>query len=161
MNRYESVWREFEANEVTHSAAHYLLAIASLQRARERPRAADVARVLGVSRAAVSLQLKSLKEQQLVRIDRGHRLALTRQGNDLVARIASKREVLRVLFAEVLGVEPSAAEQDACKMEHLISEESVAALVRLLRFLRSNHPKAVECLRAFRDLTAGCPSGQR
>ena len=59
------LWRAFEANEVTHSAAHYLLAIAGLER-RAPPRAADVARYLGVSRAAASLQLRSLQEHGLV-----------------------------------------------------------------------------------------------
>jgi DtxR family Mn-dependent transcriptional regulator len=158
----ESVWRQFEANEITHSAAHYLLAIATLaEHAGEAPRAADVARHLDVSRAAVSLQLRSLREHDLVEIGRDRRLRLTGTGADLVGRIASKRRVLRVFFREVLGVPETVAELDACKMEHLISEASSGALVRLLRFLRSGHPAAEEALEAFARVTDRCPPGRR
>ena len=156
----EALWRAFEANEVTHSGAHYLLAVAALAR-REPPRAADVARFLGVSRAAASLQLRSLQEHGLVAVDAGGRLQLTAAGVDLVGRIASKRKVLEVFLVEVLGVPPAAAEADACKVEHLLSEASGAALVRWVRFLRSGHPAAAACLAEFRRTLADCPHDGR
>lgn len=162
MTDADPVWRQFEANEITHSAAHYLLAIATLaEHTGGPPRAADIARHLDVSRAAVSLQLKSLRDHDLVEIGRDRRLRLTREGADLVARISSKRRVLRVFFRDVLGVPDSVAELDACKMEHLISEASSGALVRLLRFLRSGHPAAEEALEAFTRVTGRCPPGHR
>ena len=65
----EPLWRAFEANEITHSGAHYLLAVAALARRAAAPRAADVARYLGVSRAAASLQLRSLQDHGLVEPD--------------------------------------------------------------------------------------------
>jgi Mn-dependent DtxR family transcriptional regulator len=131
------VWRAFEANEITHSGAHYLLAVAASAETGRPPRSADVARALGVTRAAASMQLRTLQEHGLVAVDRDQRLHLTATGADLVARVASKREVVRTFLNEVLGVRPATAELDACKVEHLLSEESGAALVRLLRFLRS------------------------
>ncbi len=161
MSDAESVWRQYEANEITHSAAHYLLAVSDLAEAGESPRAADVARRLEISRAAVSLQLKSLREAGLIHIDRNHHVHLTEEGANLVARIASKRRVLQVFFEEVLGVSASVALLDACKMEHLISEASSGALVRLLRFLRSGHPAAEECMEAFGRVTERCPPGRR
>ena len=154
------LWRAFEANEITHSGAHYLLAISGLAR-RTPPRAADVARYLGVSRAAASLQLRSLQEHGLVAAgDQGH-LHLTAAGLDLVGRIASKRKILQVFLAEVLGVPEEVAELDACKVEHLLSEESGAALVRWVRFLRSEHPAADACLSVFRKTLAECPHDGR
>ncbi len=161
MNDAESVWRQYEANEITHSAAHYLLAVNDLVEAGATPRAADVARRLEISRAAVSLQLRSLREQGLISIDRDRHLHLTDEGANLVARIASKRRVLQVFFQEVLGVPANIALLDACKMEHLISESSSGALVRLLRFLRSGHPAAEECMEAFGLVTERCPPGRR
>jgi Mn-dependent DtxR family transcriptional regulator len=150
------LWRAFEANEVTHSGAHYLLAIAGLSR-RTPPRAADVARYLGVSRAAASLQLRSLHEHGLVAAGEQGHLHLTAAGLDLVGRIASKRRILQVFLAEVLGVPEDVAELDACKVEHLLSEESGAALVRWVRFLRSDHPAAAEVRAVFRRTLADCP----
>lgn len=138
MADYESQWRAFEDNEVTHSAAHYLLAIAALAKTGREPRAVDVARQLDVSRAAVSLQIRTLRSHGLVDVGDDHRIRLTRRGADLVARVASKREVVRMFLAEVLGVDPATAERDACKIEHLISEDSGAALVRFIRLLRDD-----------------------
>jgi Mn-dependent DtxR family transcriptional regulator len=155
------VWRAFEDNEITHSGAHYLLAIAALARSGQPPRAADVARQLGVTRAAASLQLRALHDHGLVKIDSRLRLALTRSGADIVARVASKREVLFVFLREVMGVREATAELDACKIEHLLSEETGAALVRLVRFLRSNRPEAQGFVAAFRAATADCPPGAR
>lgn len=157
----QPLWRAFEANEITHSGAHYLLAIASLTRRSGPPRAADVARYLGVSRAAASLQLHSLQDHGLVESDAGSRLHLTGAGDDLVGRIASKRKVLQVFLAEIVGVPEMTAEVDACKVEHLLSEDSGAGLVRWVRFLRSGHPAAAACLAAFRDTISDCPHDGR
>jgi len=156
-----SGWRAFEDNEITHSGAHYLLAIASLARSGQAPRAADVARQLAVTRAAASLQLRALQEHGLVKLDGRQRLALTRSGADLVARVASKREILLVFLREVMGVREATAQLDACKVEHLLSEETGAALVRLVRFLRSGRPEARKFVSAFRRATAECPPGAR
>jgi len=157
----EPLWRAFEANEITHSAAHYLLAIAAAHKAGTPPRAADIARQLGVSRAAASLQLRTLQEHGLLELDVQQRLRLSRAGADLVGRVASKREVVRVFLDEILGVRAATAELDACKVEHLLSEETGAALVRLIRFLRSTHPAAQACLSAFRETVQHCPSEHR
>jgi DtxR family Mn-dependent transcriptional regulator len=161
MSATPRLWRAFEANEITHSGAHYLLAIASLTQRGKPPRAADVARTLGVTRAATSLQLRTLQEHGLVELNERQRLRLTPSGANLVARVASKREVLQVFLQELLGVRERTAELDACKVEHLLSEESGAALVRLIRFARSEQPEARAFLSAFRRTTAECPPGAR
>jgi Mn-dependent DtxR family transcriptional regulator len=155
------VWRAFEDNEITHSGAHYLLAIASLAKTGLTPRAADVARQLSVTRSAASLQLRTLQERGLVKLDSRQRLSLTRLGADLVARVASKRDILLVFLREVMGVRQTTAELDACKVEHLLSEETGAALVRLIRFLRSDRPEARKFIAAFRGATVECPPGAR
>ncbi len=161
MSEYESVWRAFEANEISHSGAHYLLAIAALERTGESPRAVDIARQLGVSRAAVSLQIRTLKEQGLVDVDTDHRLGLSAEGAALVARIAGKRQVVRVFLHQVLGVPEELAELDACKVEHLLSEETAAGLVRLIAFLRSGHPAAERFLEVFGETVSHCPPTSR
>lgn len=157
MSDFEKVWRAFDKNEVTHSTAHYLLAVASLAEDGPSPRAADVARQLGVSRAAVSMQLKTLREHDLVRVGRDNRLSLSRHGADLVARIASKREVIKAFLQDILGVDPQVAERDACKIEHLVSEESGAALVRFIRFLQTEEAASIDLIDLFKHTTATCP----
>jgi DtxR family Mn-dependent transcriptional regulator len=155
MGDYEKEWRAFERNEVTHSAAHYLLAVAAIAKSGRDPRAVDVARQLEVSRAAVSLQIRTLRENGLVDVGDDHRIHLTRTGADLVARIASKREVVRLFLNEVLGVDPATAERDACKIEHLISEESGAALVRFISCLRDDEVALADIMRRVNAASAG------
>lgn len=161
MNSGVPLWRAFEDNEITHSGAHYLLAIAELAGLGQGPRAADVARRLGVTRAAASLQLRTLQEHGLVELNEQQRLLLSPLGANLVARVASKREVLMFFLRELLGVREEVAELDACKVEHLLSEETGAALVRLIRFTHSEQPEAQVFLAEFRRTTAHCPPGAR
>lgn len=143
MSRFEKVWRAFEDNEISHSAAHYLLAVESLTRGLGlEPKAADLARVLRVSRAAVSMQIQGLIRQGLLEFGEGKRLKLTPEGAGLVARIISKREVVRDVLSDILGVSPEVAELDGCKVEHLLSDESARALHLLREFLRVGGAKA-------------------
>ncbi len=157
MGESQKMWKAFEANEISHSVAHYLLAVADHTQSGTSPRAADIARTLEVSRAAVSLQLRTLKEHHLVEVSENHRIHLTPLGQDLVGRITSKRQVLRAFLCEILGVDEATAEADACKIEHLISEESGAALVRFMTFLRSEDTDARSLLEQFSSLSANCP----
>jgi DtxR family Mn-dependent transcriptional regulator len=161
MSAQPPLWRAFEDNEITHSGAHYLLAISSLAKWGKAPRASEVARRLGVTRAAASLQLRALQQHGLVDLDDQQRLHLSAVGANLVARVASKHEVLLVFLGELLGVRAGTAELDACKVEHLLSEETGAALVRLIRFARSGQPEAQAFLAEFRRATAHCPPGAR
>jgi len=161
MSTRPRLWRAFEDNEITHSGAHYLLAIAALGKLGDAPRAVDVARRLGVTRAAASLQLRVLQERGLVEIDDQQRLRPSPAGADLVARVASKHEVLLVFLRELLGVGTDIAELDACKVEHLLSEETGATLVRLIRFTRSGRPEAKAFVSEFRRTVAHCPAGAR
>lgn len=161
MEGYGAFWKAYEEVGISHSAAHYLLAIEELGREGEGPRAADVARGLGVSRAAVSLALKSLTRDGLVEVGEDHRLRLTAAGREVVARVASKRRVFAAFLAEVLGLPAEKAEAEACKVEHLLSTETAAAMVRFLRFARSSRTRGPLALSEFRDLTANCEPASR
>lgn len=157
MSEHQKMWKAFEANEISHSVAHYLLAVADHTQDGVSPRAADIARTLEVSRAAVSLQLRTLKDHGLVEVTEDHRIHLTPLGKDLVGRIASKRHVLRAFLKEILGVDEATAEADACKIEHLISEESGAALVRFMTYLRHTETNAHVLIDDFKKLAGNCP----
>jgi len=159
MTDLQRVWKEFDANEVSHSVAHYLLAIVHHSGQNKAPRAADIARRLDISRAAVSIQLRTLKENGLVMVGKDHRILLTPTGKDLVERILSKRRTIIRFFIEVLGVLPHIAEEDACKIEHLISEESGAAMLRLIRFFDLKKSSVLPLIREFEQLTTECPPG--
>jgi Mn-dependent DtxR family transcriptional regulator len=149
-------WKEFDQNVVTHSAAHHLMAIDELIQKFGYARVSDVARVLNITRGSVSISLQPLKRAGLVVQDANRHLRLSRQGQSLVDAIKTKRLLMKRLLADVLGVSPEQAEIDACKMEHLISNQTARALINLLRFFDSDHHRARQFFEAWREFNATC-----
>ncbi|HOS04431.1 MAG TPA: metal-dependent transcriptional regulator, partial [Candidatus Hydrogenedentes bacterium] len=131
-------WREFEKNDITHSAAHYLMAIDSLRDSRGYARVTDVADVLDVSRGAASMSITQLKRRGWVAEDPNRFLLLTDQGHDIAHAVEHKFRILSRFFEEILGVPRETALRDACKMEHLISPETGRRLVWLMRYVLSD-----------------------
>ncbi len=149
-------WKEFDQNVVTHSAAHHLMAIDELIQKFGYARVSDVARVLNITRGSVSISLQPLKRGGLVVQDANRHLRLSRQGQSLVDAIKTKRLLMKRLLADVLGVSTEQAEIDACKMEHLISNQTARALINLLRFFDSDHRRARQFFEAWREFNAAC-----
>src|ERR1700733_12705172 len=118
------VWKEFSENEVTHSAAHHMLAIMELTTKRGYARVTDVAKFLEITTGSASTNLKSLKQKGYVSEDDNRFLRLTPEGQQIASTILNRREILEQFFREVLGVSPEIAEIDACKTEHLLSLET-------------------------------------
>lgn len=118
------VWKEFSENEVTHSAAHHMLAILELTSKRGYARVTDVAKFLEITTGSASTNLKSLKQKGYVSEDDNRFLRLTPEGTHIAETILRRREILEHFFREVLGVSPETAEIDACKTEHLLSLET-------------------------------------
>lgn len=149
-------WKEFDANVVTHSAAHHLMSIADLVAKLGYARVSDVARVLNITRGSVSISLQPLKKAGLVVQDENRHLRLSARGQSLVEAIKTKRKVVQRLFSDVLGVDPLQAEIDACKFEHLLSDESARRLVCFLRFLDSDQHRARQFVESWRAFDQDC-----
>ncbi len=118
------VWKEFGENEITHSAAHHLLAILELAEKRGYARVTDVAKHLSITTGSASTNLKSLKHKGFISEDENRFLSLSPEGKKLAEAILKRRNILQIFFKEVLGVHPEQAEIDACKTEHLLSKET-------------------------------------
>lgn len=128
MESTHDVWKEFSENEVTHSAAHHLLAILELTEKRGYSRVSDVAKFLEITTGSASTNLKSLKQKGLVEEDDNRFLLLTTEGKKLADAILLRRNVLERFFINVLGVSNEQAGIDACKTEHLLSMETTAKM---------------------------------
>jgi DtxR family transcriptional regulator, Mn-dependent transcriptional regulator len=130
-------WKEFEANELTHSAAHHLLAIQNLgSEYGGWARVSDIAKELAITRGSVSINLRALKKRGYVATDEHRMVKLTARGLEVVQAIQSKKAAFRAFLIEVLNVSERQAEIDSCKVEHLISAETTE---RLAQFLEQHH----------------------
>ena len=150
-------WKHFEENDLTHSAAHYLMAIDALLRQQGYARVSDVARFLEVTTGSASVSLRTLKSRGLVEEDQNRFLQLSEGGAALAHRVEINRQMLITLFHEVFGVDPQAAEIDACKIEHLLSDETRERLRVFLAFMRSQTPEAEVLPEALRKFIFACP----
>ncbi|MDA1044636.1 MAG: metal-dependent transcriptional regulator [Verrucomicrobia bacterium] len=151
-----SVWKEYEANPLTHSAAHYLMAINSLLDERGYARVTDVARELNITRGSCSISLKPLKQRGLVTVDDNKFLQLSEEGKRLAGLVEQNDKVLESLFVDILGVEQEQAEIDACKIEHLLSLETSMNLSAFVKFMTSKRKVSADLLTAFRKLSPTC-----
>ncbi len=150
-----SYWREFENNNITHSAAHYLMAIDSLRDQLGYARVTDVAEMLEVSRGAASMSISQLKKRGWVAEDPNRFLLLTDEGKEIAHHVEHNFRILSKFFEEVLGVSRELAMADACKMEHLMSLETGQHLVWLMRYILSDEKRAAQVHNALRRFEEG------
>lgn len=131
-------WREFEQNKLTHSAAHYLMAIDSLREELGYARVTDVADKLAVSRGAASTKIADLKKRNWVKEDPNRFLLLADEGEAMVSRVEHNFRILARFFGDVLGISKDNAFTDACKMEHLMSAETGQRLIEVMHFIEGD-----------------------
>ena len=159
---FEDVWKRYEENELTHSAAHHLMAVHELREEHGYARVSDIAQHLKITKGSVSTAMKHLKERGYVAEDHNRFLELTEKGMDVVSQTEASRLVVQKFLNRGLGMDEDDAEIDACKVEHLISSEARDRLLSFLEFLFSDDPRASEFLEAFRQaLPDLMPVGER
>ncbi|MEI6518190.1 MAG: metal-dependent transcriptional regulator [bacterium] len=122
------IWKKFEENNITHSAAHHLQAILELRELRGYARVTDVARDLNITTGSASINLKALKAKNLVVEDENRFLVLSEEGEVIARAIHMRKNILNNFLVNILKVSPQQAEIDACKTEHLISAETAKKL---------------------------------
>ncbi|MDR3343712.1 MAG: metal-dependent transcriptional regulator [Treponema sp.] len=96
-------------------------------------RVTDIASRLGVSKPSVLTALKVLEEQGLLEHERYRTVLLTKKGSIQAAEIRDRHSFLTVFLQDIVGVSPDTAEKDACKMEHLLSEETCKKIKALVK----------------------------
>ena len=109
------------------SGEMYLETIYVLSQTSSAVRSIDVAEYMGFSKPSVSRAIGLLKSEGLVKIDKDGYLKLTEAGLILSKRIYERHTVLSKLFLQ-LGVEEKIASEDACRIEHYISDETFSAI---------------------------------
>lgn len=147
----QQVWKYFEKNPITHSAVHHLIAISQLINDRGYARITDVATRLEITRGSVSMTLKSLEKDGLVRRDRNRFVLLTPEGQFVARTTQMKKELFKQFLTDVLGVSEEDADIDSCKIEHLIGVDTGHRLCELMHFFNEGHPSVDNFLQALEE----------
>lgn len=113
--------------KIQESAENYLETIFFLEKKLNKVRSIDIANELNYSKPSVSVAMKNLKNNGYIEIDNEGYIILTDKGLKIAEKM-SERHTLLSNWLISLGVKPDVATEDACRIEHVISEESFEAL---------------------------------
>jgi len=121
----------------TASMEDYLEAVAMLRGKGKVVRVSQISRKLGVKMPSVTSALKKLSEQELVEHERYGHIKLTPEGDKVALDVIYRHEALTRFFAQALGINRETAEEDACKIDHVISPLSMERLAKFVEFIEA------------------------
>ena len=112
---------------IRKSAEDYLEAMLMLKERHGYIRSIDIAEELGVKKPSVSYATKRLRESGYITMDENSYITLTSSGMEIAQRIYERHKLL-IKMLTMLGVDEQTARQDACKIEHDISDKTFNAI---------------------------------
>lgn len=117
----------------THeSGEDYLETILTLQKRQGYVRSIDIANELEYTKPSISRAMRILKEKDLIVMDANKMIKLTPLGEEQANAVYARHLIITQFLQEVLGVAKETAENDACRIEHVISEETMEKLTVFL-----------------------------
>lgn len=119
------------------SSENYLETILVLSQRIPHVRAVDIAAEMNFSKPSVSVAMKNLRNKNHISIDNYGFITLTPSGREIATAVYERHTVLSNWLIS-MGVAPEVAAEDACKMEHQISNESFQALKRYIESNQQN-----------------------
>lgn len=105
------------------SMEDYLETILMLSQKNSKVRSIDIVSELGYTKASVSIAMKSLREKKLITMDEVGYISFTNEGKIIAEKVLERHTLLSNWLIR-LGVSEDVAKEDACKIEHDISEET-------------------------------------
>ena len=119
--------------KLQESGEMYLETILRLSQKKSFVRAIDVGEYMGFSKPSVSRAIGLLRNGGFVEVSDGGGLVLTDAGRETAEKIYERHRYLTKMLME-MGVDEETASEDACRMEHVVSDESFAAIKRYFHY---------------------------
>lgn len=125
--------KEGEAMKILESAENYLETILILQKRNGSVRSIDIVNELDYTKPSVSIAMKNLRENGYIEMDASGFITLLESGKKIAEKMYERHTFISDWLIS-LGVNPAVAVDDACRMEHVISEESFEAIKKHVHF---------------------------
>jgi len=123
--------------DLSESIENYLEVILELEKANKVARAKDIAEKLGIQKGSVSGALKILKEKRLIHYEPYSFINLTSKGKKIAESIYRRHQVLNDFLQNVLQIDAHKADNTACRMEHVIDEETLERLIVFIEYINT------------------------
>ena len=114
------------------SGENYLETILLLTKRQTHVRSIDVANELGFSRPSISRAMGILAESGYITIEQGH-ILLTEAGKEKASEIYERHCLITAFLQQTLGLDDMTADADACRIEHVISEETFRRIKQVVQ----------------------------
>ncbi|PKM71835.1 MAG: DNA-binding protein [Firmicutes bacterium HGW-Firmicutes-16] len=115
--------------KILKASEDYLEAMLMMKERHGYIRSIDIAEELGVTKPSVTFTTKRLRENGYITMDKDGLITLTATGMEIAARMYDRHKLLTKFFIR-LGVDEKVAREDACKVEHDLSDETFNAICR-------------------------------
>lgn len=122
---------------IHESGEDYLETILILHKRTGYVRSIDVANELGYSKPSISRAMGILKSYGYIEVEPGGQIVLTESGIAKAESVYGRHVLLRKFLTETLGVSEENAEEDACRIEHILSDETYSKLKSFIEGLES------------------------
>ena len=119
--------------DISASLEDYLEAIYILGQSNDFVRITDIAEFLKVSKPSVNKAVGILKEEEFLEHESYKAIKLTRKGKQRASKVLRRHKVIKQFLCENLGVDEKVAEADACRMEHVVSAQTVNKLYEYIK----------------------------
>ena len=116
-----------QSTTINESAENYLETILMLSRKLPVVRSVDIANELGFKKPSVSIAMKNLRQKEYITVTDAGFIYLTESGKTIAESVYEKHEFLSNWLQQI-GVDETIASEDACKIEHVISQTSFEAI---------------------------------
>lgn len=130
-------------SELTPSTEDYLEAIYNLNVEGGGVRSVDVAEKLNVSKPSVNRALRNLSDSGLIIQEKYALIYLTEAGKLKAEEIFHRHTTIRSFLKDVLGLDAGTAEEEACKIEHVMSNDTVDKISKLISAIQNSDNKNI------------------
>lgn len=127
-----------ESKNLSSGLEDYLETIYLAHKNNTPLKGAELARLMNISRASVSEALSKLVSKELINYSSYEAISITSTGIEEAEKIYKKHNILEQFFGDVLGIEKNEASENACKIEHIISEKVFDEISRFTYFCKEN-----------------------
>lgn len=126
-----------ENKPLTAVMEDYLEAIFDLGKEKRVVRVKDIAKRMNVKMPTVSSMLKTLNQRGLVNYEKYEYVEMTQGGADVGKEMRRRHQVLLAFLTRILKIEPDVADEEACKMEHALSAQTLDSLTAFMEFIQT------------------------
>ena len=139
-----------ERTNLSAAQEDYLEAIITLESERGRVRVRDLAEKLGVHKSTVTAALKMLTEKGLIDYEPYGRIVLMESGRKAAQRVAKRHDLLRRFLRDILLIEASLADENACRMEHVMDPVLLKRIEQFYAYLQEREAENCKWFSGFR-----------